>query len=179
MLVTGTDLIYERHNEKNNTVSLAFMQYKIWANGKISLSSEQGQRMLGQLDKMQSLLCKQRFCECSNDNNYRFSCCAAFLRLTNKLQTPNQKLISRGEYLPICKIDQLVYKKGDSLFLKEDQLINSSVNQDLFEPLFNIGKLGSRELTLDELANLYENKYILSETDSKILIYAQEYPYKK
>lgn len=177
--ITGADLIYERYNENNKTVSLAFIQYKIWENNKVSLSSEQGQRMLGQLDKMRSLLCCQGFCECNDSNCYRFACCSAFLRPTNRLQSPSQKLISRGDYLPICKIERLISQKGEALFLQEDKITKSSINQDLFEPLFNSGKIGSRELTLDALASLYENKDILSERENNILIYAQDYPYAK
>ncbi len=176
--ITGTDLIYEMYNKERNTVTLAFIQYKIWEDRKLYLSDE---RMSKQIQRMRYFLCDKGVCFSSEDwrenGEYRFPACSAFLRPTDKLQSSTQKLYSTGEYLPICFIDKCkTTGSRGGLMLDFKSIRRQSVSQKLFENLFNQNKLGSRELTLDELASLYKGASILSEKEENMLIYVQQYP---
>lgn len=173
--ITGGDLIYEKYDEYTKTVVLAFVQYKIWENKKLYLSDK---RMLSQIEKMKKFLCKNQICDNSKDINqhYRFPYCSGFLRPTDKLQSPNQAFISTGEHLPICYIEKCasLTSKGSKV-LNYDEIRKISLSHEMFEQLFNQGKIGSRQMSLKELAMLYEDTSIISKKD-RILLYAQEYP---
>jgi hypothetical protein len=67
---------------------------------------------------MKFFTCDKNFCNsASSENSYRFPCCSGFLRPTDKLQNADQKFISTGEHLPICKIEDCKTKgkNGGSL----------------------------------------------------------------
>lgn len=49
-----------------------------------------------------------------------------------------------------------------------------SLSTELFEELFNRGKIGSKELTFDELQELYEDASVIDSNDT-VVIYAQEF----
>lgn len=49
-----------------------------------------------------------------------------------------------------------------------------SLSSELFEDLFNRGKIGSRGLTAEELESLYEEASVIDSTDT-VVIYAQEF----
>ena len=49
-----------------------------------------------------------------------------------------------------------------------------SLSAELFEDLFNRGKIGSRELSIEELKRLYENASVVDQSDT-VVIYAQEF----
>ncbi|EJG5880614.1 hypothetical protein NAE44_003371, partial [Salmonella enterica] len=106
---------------------------------------------------------------------YRFPCCSAFIRPTDKLQSADQKLMSTGEHLPICKIDECTStgKRGARL-LEYDNIKDISLSNESFEFLFNTGKIGSRNLTYDELTQLYSN-FLQESSLSRVMIYAQEF----
>lgn len=171
--ITGADIIYERHNEHTEGISIVAVQYKIWEDRQLYLSD---QRMLGQLDKMRKFLCDKGICQNNNHkNSYRFPCCTGFLRPTDKLQTVDQKFISTGEHLPICQIDACATegKRGGTL-LKYEDIKSASLSGELFEELFNRGKIGSRELSRDELEHLYQEASVIDSSDT-VVIYAQEF----
>jgi len=172
--ITGADLLYERYDKKINTVQIVLIQYKIWEKQKMYFSDD---RMLKQLEKMERFICRNGICECKSNNSYRFPCCSAFLRPTDKLQNPNQALRSTGEHLPICHIDECISQTNRGAKVLEYKNIKKvSLSQEIFEELFNQGKIGSRPLSLRELAELYKDTSILSDKDHKVLLYAQEYP---
>ena len=134
-------------------------------------------RMLQQLKKMENFICRNGICECENNNSYRFPCCSAFLRPTDKLQNPNQALRSTGEHLPLCHISECISKTNRGAEVLEYNIIKKvSLSEDIFEELFNQGKVGSRPLTLRELSELYKDTSIISDKDHKLLLYVQEYP---
>lgn len=172
--ITGADIIYERHNERTGGISIVAVQYKIWENRKLYLSDS---RMLGQLDKMRSFLCNKGICQGDKEEEtgYRFPCCSGFLRPTDKLQTVDQKLISTGEHLPLCKIETCTTegKRGGTL-LEYENIKATSLSGELFEELFNRGKIGSRELSQDELEELYYDASVIDSSDT-VVIYAQEF----
>ncbi len=171
--ITGADIIYERHDYETDLVSVVIVQYKIWEDKKLYLSDS---RMLKQLDKMRSFSCGKGLCEKGDiEGHYRFPCCAAFLRPTDKLQNADQKFISTGEHLPICRIDKCKgagARGGETL--EYEAIKNSSLSSALFEELFNRGKIGSKLLTHEELKQLYENSSVIDGSDT-VVIYAQEF----
>ncbi|MGF1903399.1 hypothetical protein [Aliivibrio sifiae] len=169
--ITGADIIYERHNEYSDGINIVAVQYKIWEDRQLYISDP---RMMGQLNKMRNFLCDKGICQ-TKTNEYRFPYCSGFLRPTDKLQTVDQKFISTGEHLPICKIDTCasVGKRGGSL-LEYNNIKASSLSGELFEELFNRGKIGSRELSPDELEELYRDASVIDSSDT-VIIYAQEF----
>jgi len=177
--ITGADLVYERFDKKTNTVTIAFVQYKIWEDKKLNITdNKSNERMLGQLTKLSNFICKNGVCANSKTQKteYRFPCCAGFLRPTDKLQSPDQAFISTGEHLPICQIDNCAITTArNAKVLEYDNIREVSLSHEMFEELFNQGKVGSRPLTLDELSKLYADSSILSNKD-QLLLYAQEYP---
>lgn len=171
--ITGADLIYERHSLSDETVAIVAVQYKIWENRKLYLSDE---RMLDQISKMNEFLCDKGVCESnSEENEYRFPCCSAFLRPTDKLQKPDQAFISTGEHLPICKIEQCASKgvRGADV-LEYKNIKDISLSSEMFEFLFNKGKIGSKELSYAELEELY-GKFIGDASIQRVVVYAQEF----
>lgn len=172
--ITGADLVYERFDEVTKKVVIAFVQYKIWESRKMSLSDP---RMQEQIKRMKGFLCDKDICKNRGEiRQYRFPCCSAFLRPTDKLQSPNQAFISTGEHLPICYLNEC---ESTSLrgarVLEYENIRNISLSHEMFEELFSQGKIGSKPLSLEELAILYEDSSIISKKD-RVLLYAQEYP---
>ena len=170
--ISGADLLYERHNLKNESVAIVAVQYKIWKDRKLYLSDK---RMLDQIDKLKKFLCDKGICQASKgDHGYRFPCCSAFIRPTDKLQKADQKFLSTGEHLPVCKIDECttVGDRGGRL-LEYEKIKEVSLSSEIFEFLFNKGKIGSRDLTYDELTQLY-GAFIEDASKERVVIYAQE-----
>lgn len=171
--ITGADIIYERHNKNSGKISVVIVQYKIWEEKKLYISDP---RMKTQIDKMKKFTCENDICvHQEGDNTYRFPCCAGFLRPTDKLQNADQKFISTGEHLPICRINDCksIGKQGGEI-LEYDNIKEVSLSAELFEELFNRGKIGSRDLSYDELGTLYKNASVIDAHDT-VVIYAQEF----
>lgn len=172
--ITGADLVYERFDEVTQKVVVAFVQYKIWENKRMSLSDS---RMQDQIKRMKGFLCDKGICKNNSETRqYRFPYCSSFLRPTDKLQHPNQAFISTGEHLPICYLNECgsISARGAKV-LEYENIRNISLSHEMFEELFSQGKIGSKPLSLEELAILYEDTSIISRKD-RVLLYAQEYP---
>lgn len=175
--ITGADLVYERFDNITKTVVIVFVQYKIWENKRLNISNNKSnQRMLGQIEKMREFLCMRGACRNENsDNQFRFPFCSAFLRPTDKLQSPSQAFISTGEHLPICHIDDCSrITSNNAKFLEYENIKKVSLSNEQFEELFTKGKIGSKPLSIEELDELYKDSQIISKND-RILLYAQEY----
>jgi len=172
--ITGADVIYERHDLANQSVSVAAIQYKIWEDRKLNLGDS---RLLSQIDKMKKWFCDSGLCNAgADDNTYRFPHCSAFLRPTDKLQKASQKLKSVGEHLPICKIDDAaIYGPRGGKYLTYDAIRRTSLSHHVFEGLFVNDKIGSRHLTHSQLGNFYKNMPNLYDPNS-LLILAQDFP---
>jgi hypothetical protein len=171
--VSGADIIYERHAPYEEKANLVVVQYKIWEGKVLHLSDT---RMQAQLKKLQTFACNGGLCkDISGATSFRFPFCSAFLRPTDKLQHPDQKFISSGEHLPICRIDACSTQssRGGSL-LEYEHIRETSLSGEAFVYLFTSGKVGSRSLTYAELAGLYSRFRIASESDH-LVIYAQEF----
>lgn len=171
--ITGADIIYERHDSKSGNVSIVVVQYKIWEEKKLYISDS---RMQTQIEKMKAFTCDKGICSHNQGTNtYRFPCCTGFLRPTDKLQNVEQKFISTGEHLPICRINdcKTIGKQGGVL-LEYEKIKEVSLSAELFEDLFNRGKIGSRELSSQELKELYKHTSVIDSSDT-VVIYAQEF----
>ena len=171
--ITGSDIIYERHSPKEDKVSIVAVQYKIWEDKKLYLSE---QRMIDQIKKMKLFLCDKKVCESKkSSNDYRFPCCSAFLRPTDKLQRADQKFLSKGEHIPICKIDECSSKGPlGGKILEYKNMREVALSNEAFEFLFNKGKIGSDYMTQDELHELYSGALVEASAD-RVVVYAQEF----
>lgn len=171
--VTGADIIYERHAPYDAEASVVVVQYKIWEERNLRLNDA---RMKAQLNRLENFVCKNSLCSCpEGDESYRFPYCAAFLRPTDRLQKADQKLISSGEHIPICRIASCVEKsvRGTDT-LTFDSMRGTSLSYEAFEYLFNAGKIGSRMISYIELIEIYK-KYEVATSDSHVVIHAQEF----
>ncbi len=171
--ISGADFIYERFDKKTGKVSIILVQYKIWEDREMYLSDK---RMQKQLNRMKCFSCENELCSSLEENNtYRFPCCTSFLRPTDKLQNSEQTLMSTGEHIPICKIDAHKSKgKHGADVLKYRDIKEVSLASDLFQELFNRGKIGSKKMDHQELQELYEKENLM-ESDDTLLFYAQEF----
>lgn len=173
--ISGADIIYERHDPAEGGVSIVAVQYKIWSDRKLYLTDP---RLQTQLQRLAKFTCGSNVCEQPRDadgHTYRFPCCAGFLRPTDKLQKTDQKYFSTGEHLPICKIDQCkVSTAREADVLRYKDIRHISLNSEMFEYLFNRGKIGSRTIPYIELQKLYAEYSVASAEDS-VVIYAQEF----
>lgn len=171
--ISGADVLYERHEPTKEVATLVFVQYKIWEKQTLSLKDS---RLQAQLAKLRSLVCDGRFC--SHDEElppYRFPHCAAFLRPTDKLQRPDQKLISSGEHLPICRINQCekINRFGTPV-IDYQGIRSTSVSGTAFEYIFSYGKVGSKPVAYHELEDLY-SKLRIAADPNQLVVHAQEF----
>jgi hypothetical protein len=170
--ITGADIIYERHDPYEQSASLIVVQYKIWENKSLKINEP---RLAEQLEKMRNFTCESSLCENYLQNEaFRFPYCTAFLRPTDKLQKPDQKFISSGEHIPICKIQACATnnERGNPV-IEYKKIRPTSLSGEAFEYLFTANKIGSRKLEYDELERLYE-KFKVSASNDQIVIHAQE-----
>lgn len=170
--ISGADIVYERHMPDEEKASIVAVQYKIWEDKRLYLSDP---RMKEQLKRLQGFICENDLCvDVTEENAYRFPCCAAFLRPTDKLQRVDQKYSSTGEHLPICRIDdcKTVTARGAAV-LEYKTMKEISLSSEIFEYLFNRGKIGSRLLDY-ALKRLYAN-YLITSSEDSVVIYAQEF----
>lgn len=170
--IVGADLIYEQYNDSRNKVRIAAIQYKIWEKGVLYFSS--ASNLVEQLAKMENCICGNQFCrkKINNDSDsYRFPFCAAFLKPTDKLQSPT-KLHTSGHLLPVCKIDKVKTKARNDYKIELEDVLYFSITSDVFEELFNNGKIGSDWMDVGELENFYRISKIL-EPNQNIILYAQ------
>jgi hypothetical protein len=173
---TGADLVYEISSEKYRKARLALVQYKIWDGDVLYLSDE---RVAAQLARLKSVTCDENLCECDKPNGqelvYRLPCCAAFLRPTNRLQSPNARLISKGLHIPLCIVNAAKTStgRGGEKLLKK-AIGDKAVSQRIFEELFNRHMIGSRWLDFEEVETFYREKDIMDAKD-RLVLHAQEF----
>lgn len=173
--VSGADVLCERHDRSADSATLVFVQYKVWEKQALSLNDP---RMLAQLAKLKSVVCDGGLCSIDSENNpYRFPHCAAFLRPTDKLQNPDQKLISSGEHLPICRVEGCARKnRFHTRVLDFEGIRRTSLSGTAFEYMFTYNKVGSRPVPYEELEQLYQRLSIIAEPGN-LLVHAQEFEF--
>jgi hypothetical protein len=167
--VSGADVVYEICSLETEEARVALVQYKVWENDSIP-HSRLDQK---QLNRMRDSACKKGLCfprSKKAKEAYRLPYCSAFVRLTDRLQKPDARLVSAGLFVPICKLPQL--NKGDAL--DRADISNGSVSSDIFEAALIEGSIGSDWHTFAEIENLYRQSGIFN-ADDRIVIHAQEY----
>ncbi|WP_169979958.1 hypothetical protein [Tautonia rosea] len=103
----GTDLIYEDLDHKNKTARIVIIQYKMWE--RYDQVIHWNERDRKQYDKLRSAACEYGLCkeEAIDDRpTYRLPHCTAFLRPTDRLQSPNSQTRSTSLHVPICVSDK-------------------------------------------------------------------------
>jgi hypothetical protein len=175
--LTGADLVYELYDSGLNRVRLVLLQYKMWSGEQLSVDD----RARRQMDKLRACVCNADFCagpkgDAHSLAPYRMPYCTAFLRPTDKLQSPDQRLVSRGLHVPLCAALEAISsrRKGGEVIRRVD-VNGQSVSQRVFEELFNRGMLGSRPLTVSEVQEFYRRNAILHPADH-LLIQVQDAP---
>lgn len=133
--------------------------------------------MQSQLEKLRSFTCVEGLCfGDTQDQPFRFPHCAAFLRPTDRLQRSNQRLLSTGEHLPICKIESCTTQtKRGTPVLEYKTIRKVSLSGEAFEYLFAAGKVGSRMLSYADLMKLYF-RFEVAKDREHVVIHAQEFP---
>lgn len=173
---TGADLIYEISSDREKKARLALVQYKVWDGEVLYLSDE---RMLNQIKRLKDATCDAGRCDAHQPDNlmqqYRLPYCTAFLRPTNRLQSPDARLISKGIHVPLCKVEEMKIEtsRGGDKLLKKD-IGDKAVSQRIFEELFNRNMLGSRWLNYEQVESFYRDNKIMDAKD-KIVLHAQEF----
>lgn len=132
--------------------------------------------MQAQLAKLKFIVCDGGLCSSESEKNlYRFPHCAAFLRPTDKLQNPDQKLISSGEHLPICRIEKCAKtNRFNTPVLDFEGIRKTSLSGSAFEYMFTYEKVGSRSVPYEKLEQLYKRLSIVAEPGN-LLVHAQEF----
>lgn len=180
--VLGADVIYETHWEAKNIVRIVAIQYKMWDGKKLYVS--QTKNLPDQITKLQTQFCNRGYClefeKSARKGSYRLPYCSAFLRLTDKIQIADYKLLTSSYHTPICALEKLwAITSENNQFLESNMVRSQSLTQKPFEELFNIGMLGSRWLTYQELEELYKDTDMLKSSGDSIQIHAQEFSFKE
>lgn len=172
--ILGTDMIYEQFDLARNRVRFIQLQYKAWDNKTLYLD----ERMLKQINKMSGHLCQSGFCKgdvsSNNDDYFRFPYCSGFLRPTSNMQNSNSKMITTGDHIPVCKINNLAATYGK---VTKENIVGTTVGHKIFEDTFINNTLGSRWITIDDLEEFYTSRGIFSELDN-IKLRVQEVIYE-
>jgi len=175
--VLGADVIYETHWEAKKMVRIVAIQYKMWDGKKLYTSKTTN--LPKQITKLHKQFCKQGYCKefskSSRKGSYRLPYCSAFLRLTDKIQAADYKLLTSSYHTPICVVEKSWKISADNNKILDGSVIRSqSLTQKPFEELYNVGMVGSRWLTYQELEKLYKDTDMLSK-NTNIQIHAQEF----
>jgi hypothetical protein len=175
---TGADLVYEHSDERKSRARFALLQYKIWQGDAFYFSS--ASNFSAQLDKLNHAVCDAGYCVCEqgalrSDRPYRLPCCAAFLRLTDRLQRPDARLVSAGYHVPICVVrDTRERTRNDEKMLTRQGIHGRYLTTAVFEEMFNNGMAGSRWMSFGEVEKFYRKHHIL-DANERLVVYAQEY----
>lgn len=176
--ILGADLIYEQYNVETEKLRMVLLQYKTWEDGVLYFSSSSN--LEAQLQKLKLNICDNRFCQqpmrLTNELDYRFPYCCAFLRPTDKQQSNNNKIISHGIHIPICTALQIRKEGGNKI--EKNQIRHSTLTHEVFENLFNHGFIGSRWLSVSEVEQFYRERKVL-DNDQSLKLYAKEILGKK
>jgi hypothetical protein len=176
--LTGADLVYEICDPTKRLVRLAFVQYKVWTRDTLYLS---GTKNLGkQLNHLAETACVGGLCKSEGlldpPESYRLPFCAAFLRPTDKLQSPTNKLISRGLHVPVCIANRIrANRVPEADVIERGDLRGCSVSNKIFEEMFNRNMLGSTWISYEDVERVYRDRKILA-PDRRIVLHAQEFP---
>jgi hypothetical protein len=175
--ITGADVIYEHYANDKKRVRIAAIQYKMWGGETLYITG----KIKNQLQRLQQTFCEHQCCQIHPHQNgmYRLPCCAAFLRPTDELQVADNKLVSSGYHIPVCRVTALweeTQRSGKKLTWRGFR--SESISYRVFEELFNTDMLGSRWLEPGELEAIYREHKILEfdeSLDDRLLMHVQTY----
>ena len=173
---TGADVFYEHLDEERKLARLAIVQFKLW-DGK---SFHRDERMMKQIQRMEAFSCGNRLCTLGDDRRrtYRLPPCTAFLRPTDRLQDPNSQMYSSGLHVPLCVVkDAWEGNRNGGMSITRQSIENRSISNEVFEELFNTNILGGKELSYQELGDLYKSFDLFGYNDT-VQIHAQEFSRK-
>ena len=173
---TGADLLFEFCDQAERRARLALVQYKIWDGQVLRFSEAPG--LAGQLQRMQRIACAAGICSSEHVEPlpaaYRFPCCAAFLRPTDRLQSPDANLVSSGMHVPACVAQSIPLGETGGRILRKDPLRSRALSQTAFEELFSRGMIGSNWISYNEVEQMYRDNNIFDATQ-RIVVHAQEF----
>ncbi|TCC89109.1 hypothetical protein EZ428_15520 [Pedobacter frigiditerrae] len=168
--VLGVDVIYECYDLRLNMVRFAHLQYKTWKT--LSLSFDEREKR--QLERMYTNTCACNHCEVpsafASASPYRFPYCAAFLRPTNKIMPKGSKMMTMGDHIPLCKINEL---RASTEQILKHSIQEISLTQQGFEEAFNKFHVGSRWMPIGDLEEYYRKRN-LTDLSGNVRIIAQE-----
>lgn len=172
---TGADVIYEQCDEEEHLVRFAFLQYKIWSGDRFYFS--ESPNFEKQFAKLSAIICDDGYCLCTPSTQskelYRLPCCAAFLRLTDRLQSASARLVSTGYHVPICVVrDRSESTRSGAKMITRRGILGSYLTTKIFEQMFNNAMLGSRWLPYADVERLYQRHGILDSAE-RLIVYAQ------
>ncbi|WP_435016712.1 hypothetical protein TA3x_004286 [Tundrisphaera sp. TA3] len=170
----GCDLVYENLNCKEKTARLVMVQYKLWEPYDDVI--HHNERDNNQINRMTNAACKNRLCSMDNVayTSYRLPNCAAFVRPTDRLKEPTSKTVSSSLHIPICVMNeswQPNKNKGKSI--KREYVRNRSLSHRTFGELFEYGMVGSKQITWDEMTEIYKSYGIFNVTE-RVMIHMQD-----
>lgn len=180
--ITGADLIYELYSTDGEFAYVTAVQYKLWDEGDVLYMDD---RITSQIEKMRKNFCESGLCETPIFSDYASSriasFCAGFLRLTSRLQKVDSNLLSKGDYIPICKLENFYQKTrtgGNKLSAGDIQEFidgrTKPISHGIFEEMVKRNMLGSKAIPINYLESLYE-KFSILEPNQKIIIHAQDF----
>jgi hypothetical protein len=172
---TGADLVYEICSERDGKARLAFLQYKIWDGETLYFTRARG--LADQLDRLAGEVCAKGYCSPkeADASFYRLPYCAAFLRLTDRLQSPDARLVSSGLHVPVCAVMKSgSFSNQGEKVLRRNDLHGKYVSSEIFEQLFENGMLGSDWISYAQIEALHKEHHILDHKE-RIIVYAQQY----
>ncbi|HKC69870.1 MAG TPA: hypothetical protein VKG26_16660 [Bacteroidia bacterium] len=172
--IVGADLIYEKYDAERKYVRIVAIQYKIWENEVLYFSK--ASNLDEQCKKMKKCFCDIDLCLDEYGNNiakdkYRFPYCTAFLKPTDKLQSPSN-LYTTGYHIPICQIDGIKRDGYTASIIDIEGAKKVAIKARAFEELFNDDMVGSRWIKVKDLEDFYKDSKIL-EAKQKIILYGQ------
>lgn len=172
--ITGADLIYEQHDLPLERVRFVYVQYKMWEDNKKKRISLKDERLMKQLDRLESVSCNADFCTANTDavknKEFRLPYCSSFLRPTNRLQKPDAKPVTKGYHVPLCIVRELQTHIGA---LEPDGIAGRSLTNKHFEKMFMANLLGSRWMKQADLEAFYTSIGI-EHMHETIRVHAQE-----
>lgn len=165
----GADLIYENYHPTEQKLRFVHVQYKLW--DKDDRIYHTRGNLGKQLTRLEENICTGGYCEKDTQGaSFRMPYCAAFVRLTERLQSLTSTPVSKGNFIPVCTCQSLM---ASHLKVDKENIKGQSLDHQTFESLFNEDMLGSRWLTFDEVRTLY-NDHGIATPDDRLILFAKE-----
>lgn len=172
--MTGVDLVYEQIDIIAQKMRFIHLQYKMWDDNKLILTS----RDKRQMERMQGKFCESGYCSKrkSGELFFRMPFCCVFYRPTSKKQSKNAQLITSGIHLPVCQIAALTSQRRT---ISRNVLYEQGLSNLTFDELFRNGLIGSTWMDIRKVEKFYKDNEVLSSKDSMVLNIKEEFGHDK